>query len=282
MQNYYKSFNSLIEPALFKDNGDSTFSKGKHGFVKETFFISTPEQSKKYKKPKGKYTLLTLRDILNCSDEVYSYYLNKLTISLKDYLKNIKNSDTIIVVGLGNRHIASDSLGIEVVKNINITRNFVKNTPQVCAFAPSVLGLTGIETADTIDGIASKIKPNIVIMIDSLCASDVSRLGISFQINDNPIIPGSGINNTRKKVTNKVKTISIGVPLVIYASTFIKSALIGANIDENNINDKELKKKINGLSNQEYNELVTLNEIDYAVKLIGRIIAEAINNSLGI
>lgn len=274
------SFNSLIEPALFKDNGDSSFSKGKHGFIKETFFISSDEQSKKFNKPRGKYSLLTLKNILDCTNEVYLYYLKQLTETLKSYLPEINNNDTILVVGLGNRHIASDSLGIEVIKNINITRNFVKKSPQVCAFAPSVLGLTGIETADTIDGLASKIKPDIIIMVDSLCAGDSSRLGVSFQINNNPIIPGSGINNSRKKLSNNIKTISIGVPLVIYASTFIKSALIGANIDKNNISDKELKNKLNNLLNQDFNELVTLSEIDYSVKRIGKIIAEAINSSL--
>jgi spore protease len=152
----------------------------------------------------------------------------------------------------------------------------------VCAFAPSVLGLTGIETADTIDGITSKIKPDIIIMIDSLCAGDASRLGVSFQINNVPIIPGSGIKNSRKKITNKTTTISIGVPLVIYASTFLKSALNHANITPNNIGNKDLQNKLNSLLKQEFNELVTLSEIDYAVKIIGRIIAESINNALEI
>ena len=278
VKNQKITFNQLIEPSLFKENGKSSIVKGKYGFIKETFKISNSQQSQQFQRAKGKYTLLTLKNILTSTPEEYDYYLNKLTSSLKDYITNVKPSDTILIVGLGNRHIASDSLGIEVVKNINITRNFVSNKPQICAFSPSVLGLTGIETSDTIDGISAQIKPDIIIMIDSLCASDVSRLGVSFQINNVPIIPGSGINNTRKKVSNTIKTISIGVPLVIYGSTFIKSAIIGANIDINTINDKQLKNKINALLRQKFDQLVTLNEIDYSVKHIGRIIASAINN----
>ena len=275
-------FNALIEPSDFKDNCESKIIKGKYNFIKETYEIKTNKDSQIHHKSKGKYTLLTLKKILYCNELEYEYYLQQLTNIIKKYIGKTADNSTILVVGLGNRHISSDSLGIEVVKNINITRNLVVNSPQVCAFAPSVMGLTGIETADTIDGIVSKIKPNIIIMIDSLCASDVKRLGVSFQINNVPIIPGSGINNTRKKFTNRIKTISIGVPLVVYANTFIKSALSNSSINIDEIKDDNLKIKFKQLINQEFNELVTLNEIEYSVKQVGLIIAQAINKAINI
>lgn len=281
-KNFNNNFNSLLEPSKFKDNGDSTIIKGKYGFLKETYEINSKQLSQKFHKPKGKYSILTLRKILDCNSSEYKYYLGKLISTMSEYLGDVTPNSTVLVIGLGNRHISSDSLGIEVVRNIHITRNLVNNKPQVCAFAPSVLGLTGIESADTIEGIASKINPDIIIMIDSLCASDVSRLGISFQVNNIPITPGSGVHNTRKKITSNTKTISIGVPLVVYANTFIKSALQNSNIDIQNICDKELKIKFNSLINQEFNELVTLNEIEYAVKQIGFIIAQAINGALNV
>jgi len=114
-------------------------------------------------------------------------------------------------------------------------------------------------------------------MIDSLCASHVSRLGVSFQISNTPITPGSGINNTRKKIKNNVPTISIGVPLVVYANTFIKSAISDCDIQISKVKDKNLKDKLNCLINNQYNELVTLSEIEYAVRKIGRMIATSIN-----
>ena len=272
MKNYSDIiFDHLQENAKFKENAESRFEKGQHGFLKETYEIKTTTDSQRLHKPKGRYTLLTLKNIL-CNSQSDKYYLNKLIESLKDYLPNIKTSDTILVIGLGNRHISADSLGVEVVKNITITRNLIKNTPKLCAFAPSVLGLTGIESADTIAGISAKIKPNYIIMIDSLCASDTSRLGVSFQLSDTPITPGSGINNTRKKVTNPCKTISIGVPLVVYATTFIKSTLNKLNLD-----NKTYKNALNIVNNVPFNELVTLSEIEPIVKKIGRFIAQAIN-----
>ena len=273
-------FTSLIESGNLRDSGESTFTYGKHDYVKEEFLISNKELSKKYKKPMGRYTLLQLKHILDDNKEINHYYKKQLISTIKSYLPDISTTDTILVVGLGNRHISADSLGTQVVKNITITRGLIDNAPMVCAIAPSVMGLTGIETADTISGVVSKIKPNHIIMIDTLCAGDVSRLGISFQVSNTPIVPGSGIKNSRKKLNTSINTISIGVPLVVYSNTFIRSAMNNLNIDINNIKDNELKKQLNSLYNNNYNELVTLNEIEYVVSHIGLFIAEAINNVL--
>jgi len=267
----------LLETANFKDNGESTFEKGLYGYLREDYEIKTIALSKKYKKPIGRYSLLTLKHVLLDNETADNYYLKKLTNTLKSHLPKITKDSCVLVVGLGNRHISSDSLGTEVVKNINVTRNLSADVPQVCAIAPGVLGLTGIESADIINGVVDKVKPDLIIMIDSLCASHVSRLGVSFQISNTPITPGSGINNTRKKIKNNVPTISIGVPLVVYANTFIKSAISDCDIQISKVKDKNLKDKLNCLINNQYNELVTLSEIEYAVRKIGRMIATSIN-----
>ena len=270
MRNYSDIlFDHISETAEFKPNAESSFKKGLYGFVKETYAITTPKDSQKYHKPKGKYTLLTFPEIMNNNINADKYYLNKLSESLKDYLIDVDNNSTILVVGLGNRHISADSLGIEVVKNINITRHMPKIHPKICAFAPSVLGLTGIESADIIDGIAGKIKPNYIIMIDSLCASHTARLGVSFQLSNTPITPGSGINNTRKKVSTKTKYLSIGVPLVVYADTFIKSAIDNLQITN--------KKALNTTIKANPNHLVTLSEIEPIVAKLGQFIANSLN-----
>jgi len=266
----------LLENGILPDNGDSKITKGKYNLIIEEYEIKTIKISQKLQKPLGIYTLLTLKDILSDNKDLEKYYLQQFVKVLKKYLKLNKNS-VVLVVGLGNRHISSDSLGTEVVKNIIITRNFCDNSPQICAFAPSVMGLTGIESADIIDGIVSKIKPDYVIMIDSLCASDVSRLGVSFQVSNTPITPGSGIGNTRKKISSKISTISIGVPLVVYSNTYIKSAIKNADIDIDNISDKVLRSKLYSIIKTDSNELVTPSEIEYIVDKIGKFIAKALN-----
>ena len=150
-------FENLIEISKLKENGESTVTHGKHGYVKEEFKIDNIKLSKLYKKPIGRYSLLTFKEILSEDKETISYYKDNLIKTLKDYLPQIRENDTILVVGLGNRHISADSLGTEVVKNITVTRNIIDNVPNICAIAPSVMGLTGIETADTIGGIINNL-----------------------------------------------------------------------------------------------------------------------------
>ena len=266
----------LLENGALPDNGESKITKGKYDLLVEEYEIKTKETSQKLRKPIGIYTLLTLKHIFSNDDDAEKHYLKQFVSILKNYLKLDKYS-VILVVGLGNRHISSDSLGTEDVKKIIITRNFANGTPQVCAFAPSVMGLTGIESADIIDGIIGKIKPNYVVMIDSLCASDVSRLGVSFQVSNTPITPGSGIGNTRKKISSQISTISIGVPLVVYSNTYIKSALNKSGIYINDVSDKKLKAKLNSLLKSDSNELVTPSEIEHIVDKISKFIAKALN-----
>lgn len=172
---------------------------------------------------KGTYTLLNSKKILYDNNSQINM-IKQLTIELKKYILP-KDVENVLIVGLGNRHINADSLGAKVVKNIIVTRHIpdLKKLKKVSAIVPSVLGLTGIESFDIITSIVEKIKPSLIIAIDSLCASSHTRLGTSFQINDASLIPGGGVNNARKKLdANSLNTkfISIGVPLVIYANTF--------------------------------------------------------------
>ena len=77
--------------------------------------------------------------------------------------KNVK-PEKILVIGLGNRNITSDSLGPEVVDNICINISEDKDTG-VCTLSPGVMAQTGIETAGIIKGVVSQIKPDVCIAI---------------------------------------------------------------------------------------------------------------------
>lgn len=172
---------------------------------------------------KGLYTILNA-DTIPYDIENQINIIDKFSTELKSYFKEC-NMENILIVGLGNRHISADSLGAKVAKNIIVTRHIpeIKNLRKVSVIVPSVLGLTGIESYDIISSVVDKIRPTLVIAIDSLCASSYTRLGTSFQINNASIIPGGGVQNARKKLDAKslnADFVSIGVPLVIYANTF--------------------------------------------------------------
>jgi len=101
-------------------------------------------------------------------------------------------------LGFGNLHSTPDSLGSKVVENIEITRHIKlylpqyidKNARSVCAFAPGVLGVTGMESFEVVKGIVDTVKPKIIIVIDSLCSKNISRINKSIQIADTGIVPG--------------------------------------------------------------------------------------------
>lgn len=60
---------------------------------------------------------------------------------------------------------------------------------EVSAIAPGVLGITGLETAEVIDGIVDRIKPEMIIVIDALASRSFSRIGTSIQVSDAGISP---------------------------------------------------------------------------------------------
>ncbi|HHW01529.1 MAG TPA: GPR endopeptidase [Thermoanaerobacterales bacterium] len=145
---------------------------------------------------------------------------------------------TILVIGLGNWNVTPDSLGPKVVGRLIITRHLMEVMPDkfnaengfrpVCALAPGVLGITGIETGEVIKGLVEKIKPQLVIAIDALAARSMERISTTIQIADTGVYPGSGVGNRRMGITEDtigVKVIAIGVPTVVDAATMANDTL---------------------------------------------------------
>ncbi|MGO4788136.1 GPR endopeptidase [Paenibacillus sp. 2KB_20] len=143
---------------------------------------------------------------------------------------------SVLIVGLGNWNVTPDSLGPLVVENVMVTRQFFELMPdrvapgyrQVSAVAPGVLGLTGIESSETVQGIVEQTRPELIIAIDALASRSLERVNTTIQIADIGIHPGSGVGNKRKGLTQEilgVPCIAIGVPTVCYASTIVNNAI---------------------------------------------------------
>ena len=81
------------------------------------------ESKNKLKRKKGKYVTITYNDITD-SDNFSNVLkvLNKELIKVFKYCK-IKDSDTCLIIGLGNRKIISDSLGSKTIEDIIVTRH---------------------------------------------------------------------------------------------------------------------------------------------------------------
>ena len=195
----------------------------KHHIKREIYQIESDMQEQYYGLKKGKYTLITNRHY-DINPEWDDYFIRYLSHVVKEY---VAESKKILVVGLGNRYISADSIGAKVLQYIIPTRYFEKvmgekHLVQVSAISTSVFALTGIDSSDLVQSVVEKLQIDCVIAIDSLCASDYTRLGTSFQIHDAGLSPGQGLGNKRKRLDKRVlgvKVITIGVPLVMYASS---------------------------------------------------------------
>lgn len=268
--------------------GISYSERLENGFEISVLDILNDEGAGIIGKPCGKYITIDTGKVWTMSEDNF-YSCTKL---LSDQIKKIlleackKNDfDNILVAGLGNRYITSDALGHETVKNVIVTRHIKDAKPSiymalggksVSAITPGVIGQTGIETLEIIRGAVENVRPQAVIVIDALAASDLSHLATTVQITDAGISPGSGIGNKRLAINKEslhCPVIAIGVPTVVESSTLVYGALNEAGITE--IGD-ELKRVLDN----DRGFFVTPKESDIVTEEVSRLLSDAINLAL--
>lgn len=268
-----------------------------HNITRERFDIENEIQAKFYNKSIGRYELISIPNPIELSSEIKKKIANIFSEIVSDLMGKTNEKSKILIVGLGNRHISADSLGTKVISKINVTISH--SFPKIMAICPSVLGLTGIETYDIISGVISKVKPTHLILIDSLCAGSEERLGKSIQISNTGICPGSGIGNKRKCLDKNLarNVISIGVPLLIYSSTFVTNIMDKFDINLERLNSIMQSIKKSGNLDKIYNlckdikecitmdsdsTIVTIKDIEECVDVLSEIISKGINIALGV
>jgi GPR endopeptidase len=219
---------------------------------------------------------------------------------------NVSKSARVLIVGLGNWNVTPDALGPLVVENTMVTRHFFELMPNdvapgyrsVSAVAPGVLGITGIESSDVVQGIVDRTKPELVIAIDALASKALERVNTTIQIADTGIHPGSGIGNKRKGLTQEilgVPVIAIGVPTVVYASTIVNNAfeMMRNHLEAQKGDTNQIFGLLNQMGEQErlllvkevlgpvgHDLLVTPKEVDQFIEDIANIIASGLNAAL--
>lgn len=178
-------------------------------------------------KPVGSYITIDVKNLKIATNEDIEKIAQAVNKELKVIInKHIKPEEHILVVGLGNMQITPDSLGPKVIQDIDVTRHFLHYAPQylepnarmVSAISPGVLGTTGIETQEILKGIVENVKPKLVIVIDSLASKSIERISSTIQIADTGIVPGAGVGNERKELSQNtlgIPVIAIGVPMVV-------------------------------------------------------------------
>lgn len=192
---------------------------------------------------------------------------------------------TVLVVGIGNHNITPDALGPKAAGKVIATRHIsgelasslgLDKLRSVCVLSPGVLGQTGIEVSELINGIIQKTNASCIVAIDALASRRLKRLGCTVQISNTGISPGAGVGNNRNIINEKttgVPVISIGVPTVVDAAT-LAADLFSPN-DENE-SDRLREIAMAGCRSM----VVTPREIDLLIERASMLIGMAVNLAL--
>ncbi|MBC8569037.1 GPR endopeptidase [Mogibacterium sp. NSJ-24] len=244
--------------------------------------ITDPIGEVKMEKPMGNYITIEAEGILEEADGIKDKVEKVVAQELKELIK-FHYYLNVLVAGLGNPMVTPDALGPSTASKIKVTNHLFElfradgddEMSRVSCIMPGVTATTGMETAEIIKKTSELVKPEVIIVIDSLAARNIERVSTTIQITDTGISPGAGMGNNRTGINEEtmgIKVIAIGVPTVIDATTIIRDALI-----ENIESIEKVEKYI-----EEYDRqmIVTSTDIDMLIKDFSDIIANGINKTL--
>ena len=254
--------------------------------------VTDNEAARQLDKPKGSYLTLECPLLLERDPDARLAASALLAEELGRMLPEGERRDPVLVVGLGNRYITPDALGPNVVERTLVTRHILA-TPgkgpdmnSVCAVAPGVLGVTGIESLELVETLAKALRPRAVVCVDSLAARDSRRIGCTIQLTDTGIQPGAGVGNHRRALTPDsvgAPVLSVGMPTVIYAATLARDAFAWLSDRDGDASDHgealaDMERALLGADIG--GMIVTPRDIDAIVRDAAGVIASGINRAL--
>ncbi len=280
--------NYVTDMAIEAAETSGAYELSKHdelamGIVRHTLNIKNEELARQLGRDRGVYITYDCPEDVHSSTRVRNAVKEYLSRTIASLAGTLKKTSPVLVVGLGNADISADSLGQRTADGIDVTRQNISEVRRqsVCAFATSVLGRTGIQSAELASAVTQKIKPSLVILVDSLATGSVTRVGTSFQVSTAGIAPGSGVGQDKERIDKGVlgvPVIAIGVPLMLSLRTalysFVKEYNQGQNlpVDEFKLRENMADKKLSRL-------VVAPKDIDFMATNAASIISDAINSA---
>lgn len=194
--------------------------------------VKTEEGAAAMGKPVGRYLTLEAPRLAEKDNDFHKEVTKSLSERILELLKlHHVEKTSILVVGLGNQNATPDALGPKVLEHLQVTRQLSleygkefcekHGYPILSGLTPGVMAQTGMETAEIIKGVIKETQPGVVIVVDALAARSVQRLGVTIQLADTGIHPGSGVGNHRNSLTEDVlgiPVLALGVPTVVEIS----------------------------------------------------------------
>ncbi|MCL2499608.1 MAG: GPR endopeptidase [Defluviitaleaceae bacterium] len=276
-----------------------------HGITVTWVRIADETGVKAMGKPIGNYITLESPSMKESDPQAHEE-ISKIIARKLGILHPLRDDACILVVGLGNWQVTPDALGPQVCERMLVTRHLHEAMPRelqgrvrsVSALRPGVMGLTGIETAEIIMGVAKRIRPDLIIAIDALAARKTSRINATIQISDTGINPGAGLGNKRAPINREtvgVPVIAIGVPTVVDAATLVNDTMdhMLRALRQSVSQDDAFINMLDEMGNEERYELikgvldpdagnmfVTPKEVDAVIGRLAHVIASALNIAL--
>lgn len=223
-------------------------SSHKSGFYEiHRLRIRSADAAEKLGKPIGNYVTVECGRIHLLGEDQFALLSRILAGELRGMSERLcgrrVNADLkVLAVGLGNAELTADALGPDTVSKLTVTAHLREHESRLfhglgccslSAFAPGVLGKTGIEAFALLLGAVRAVRPDLVIVIDALAARSCDRLASTVQISDAGLVPGSGVGNCRTAISSHtlgVPVIALGIPTVVESSTLVYDALERAGI----------------------------------------------------
>lgn len=279
-----------------------------NGITVTQLHVQNEQGSQAIGKMIGQYVTIEVPGLRNQDTELQDRVATQFAKHFEAFLErlSIGKMSSVLIVGLGNWNVTPDALGPLVVENTMVTRHYFELMPDqvapgyrpVSSVAPGVLGITGIESSEIVQGIVDRSKPDLIIAIDALASKALERVNTTIQIADTGIHPGSGIGNKRRGLTKEilgVPVIAIGVPTVVYASTIVNNTfeMMREHLESQNGNTNQIFGLMNQMQENErlqlvkevlnpigHDLLVTPKEVDQFIEDIANIIASGLNAAL--
>ncbi len=218
-----------LHPPKGKEDGLLTEKRSLFGIPVTELTVLAGDGERNSGKPAGNYLTLDIGDAWQGQKEAFDSAADAIAELLFNLLP--RGNGCVLVAGLGNRQLASDSLGPLTVDHILVTRHIrlldghifdCAGWGEVAAIAPGVLAQTGVESAEIVQSVVEKIRPRCVIAVDALASRRLARLASTVQLSDTGISPGAGVSNHRGILNRNrlgVPVISMGIPTVVDAAT---------------------------------------------------------------
>lgn len=190
-----------------------------------------------------------------------------------------REAASALVVGLGNDAMTPDAVGPQAAEHVLVTRHLMQDPAfesltAVSVLTPGVLGRTGMEAAETIRGAVRTVRPDVLVAVDALASRSLSRVCTTVQLSDTGIVPGSGVGNRRRALTQTalgVPVLAVGVPTVVDAATLAMDVLEEAGADLPD--PAALRGRGDGV-------MVTPRDIDAQIRELSRVVGYGIDLAL--